>query len=244
MTGTIMYVNGELPSNAANKESGNSVKLEGRGSTGRTIPNNILEQAAMNNAKIDPLSQSIKIMEKMSDLRWSGWDKYQIVYYTSDNKITIHFVYDPINHLFDDFKFVFPKQKGKVIMKVIFKECTNEYLTYGKEYLVFEIYMNFDRQTMSFRLINDKGIPSMFNSDEFNYTSLSLDNMVYLKGNNTCVITLAEIYLLLKDSEDINIVWEEYFDNNKAIINDVNRAIMKYASEKKISVVEPSPYGS
>lgn len=109
LAGTIMYVNGELSSNTANKESGNPVKLEGRGSTGRTIPNNILEQTAMNNAKIDPLSQSIRIMEKMSDPRWSGWDKYQIVYYTSDNKITIHFVYDPINHLFDDFKFVFPK---------------------------------------------------------------------------------------------------------------------------------------
>jgi len=62
----------------------------------------------MSNAKIDPLSQGKMIMENMGDSRWSGWEKWQIAYTTTDSKITIHFVYDPIKGLFDDFKFVYP----------------------------------------------------------------------------------------------------------------------------------------
>lgn len=129
-------------------------------------------------------------------------------------------------------------------MKVFFKEDTNEYLTYGKEYLVFEIYINIDRQTTTFRLVNDKGIPSIFNSDGFNYTALSLDGMVYLKKNNTCVITLENIHSLQRDLEDINIIWEGYFNNDEVIVDDVNKVIMEYASEKTTTITNPSPYGS
>ena len=77
-------------------------------STGRTEPNNILEQMAMEQAKIDPLSQGKVIIDELGDIRWKGWQKWQISYPTSDGNITIHFNYDPIRGLFDDFKFVNP----------------------------------------------------------------------------------------------------------------------------------------
>ena len=63
----------------------------------------------MNNAKIDPLSQGEVVIDSLTDARWDGWQKWQIVYRTTDSKITIHFNYDPISGLFDDFKFVYPQ---------------------------------------------------------------------------------------------------------------------------------------
>lgn len=88
------------------------MKEEGRGSTGRTEPNDLEEELAMDGAKRNPFNpgegdSSKKIMSNMGDPRWPGWEKWQIVYYLeSGRKIVIHFLYDPINKLFDDFKFV------------------------------------------------------------------------------------------------------------------------------------------
>ena len=88
---------------------GNLVKVEGRGSTGRTIPNNLGEQMAMHQVRSDPLEGATELPIKLNDTRWKssdGWGKMQSVVETVDgNKITIHYVYNKVTGTFDDFKF-------------------------------------------------------------------------------------------------------------------------------------------
>ena len=88
---------------------GNPVKVEGRGSTGRTIPNNLEEQMAMHQVRSNPLEGATELPIKLNDTRWKssdGWVKMQSVVKTADgNKITIHYVYNKVTGTFDDFKF-------------------------------------------------------------------------------------------------------------------------------------------
>ena len=88
---------------------GNPVKVEGRGSTGRTIPNNLEEQMAMHQVRSNPLEGATELPIKLNDTRWKssdGWVKMQSVVKTADgNKITIHYVYNKVTGAFDDFKF-------------------------------------------------------------------------------------------------------------------------------------------
>jgi hypothetical protein len=95
-------------------ENLSQVKVLGRGSTGRTVPNNLNEQLAMKIAKHDPLATGKKIDDvPMTDSRWpgkDGWVKMQsIVEHTDASgnqyKINIHFVYNEVTGEFDDFKF-------------------------------------------------------------------------------------------------------------------------------------------
>lgn len=70
---------------------GNPVDIAGKGSTGRTVPNNINKQMAMHQVQSIPLD---------------GWVKMQSIVTTSNGtKNTIHFVYNKITDAFDDFKF-------------------------------------------------------------------------------------------------------------------------------------------
>lgn len=95
------------------KESINNdyVEIEGRGSTGRTKPQDIVEEIAMDNTKKNPFNpgegNSVRrVIDELGDERWKNWEKWEVVYRTdSGRKVTIHFSYDPVNHLFDDFKF-------------------------------------------------------------------------------------------------------------------------------------------
>ena len=83
---------------AADKGFGSS-----RGSTGRTEPNNLYEQLAMEAAKADPLSGRI-LRINMTDSRWlaeEGWIKMS----QRINGIEVHYVYNKELGLFDDFKF-------------------------------------------------------------------------------------------------------------------------------------------
>ena len=93
----------------SNTGVGNPVKVEGRGSTGRTIPNNLEEQMAMHQVRSDPLEGATELPIKLNDTRWKssdGWVKMQSVVKTADgNKITIHYVYNKVTGTFDDFKF-------------------------------------------------------------------------------------------------------------------------------------------
>jgi len=91
--------------------TGNSVNVLGRGSTGRTVANNLNEQLAMKEVMSNPLENATTVPLKngMTDSRWlgtDGWTKMQRVITTSDGKnITIHFNYNEITGAFDDFKF-------------------------------------------------------------------------------------------------------------------------------------------
>ena len=88
---------------------GNPVAVEGRGNTGRTIPNTLNEQMAMHQVQSNPLEGATKVPLEMTDPRWpasEGWVKMQSVVQNADGtKTIIHFLYNEITGAFDDFKF-------------------------------------------------------------------------------------------------------------------------------------------
>lgn len=91
------------------KGVGNPVKIEGRGTTGRTIPKTLSEQMAMHQVRSNPLKGATEVPIRMTDSRWpqsQGWVKMQSIVKNFDGtKTTIHYVYNKITGAFDDFKF-------------------------------------------------------------------------------------------------------------------------------------------
>jgi hypothetical protein len=82
-----------------------AAKSLGKGSTGRTTPNNLNEQLAMKQVLSDPLKGATELTKvTMTDKRWlaeDGWVKMS----QNVNGIEIHFVYNKKTGQFDDFKF-------------------------------------------------------------------------------------------------------------------------------------------
>ncbi len=75
-----------------------------RGSTGRTTPQNLKEKLAMEQVKANPLDGAKQLPITMTDPRWpstEGWVKMA----SNVNGVEIHFVYNTIIQVFDDFKF-------------------------------------------------------------------------------------------------------------------------------------------
>ena len=75
-----------------------------KGSTGRTKPKNLKEKLAMEQVKANPLDGAHQLTTKMTDPRWpasEGWVKMA----SNINGVEIHFVYNTIIQIFDDFKF-------------------------------------------------------------------------------------------------------------------------------------------
>jgi len=104
----------EVVETVVNKGTGNLTDLMkkkslGRGSTGRTTPNNLNEQLAMKEVLSNPLDGATVVPTKnMNDPRWlgsEGWVKMQRIIKTSNEKISIHFNYNTKTGKFDDFKF-------------------------------------------------------------------------------------------------------------------------------------------
>ena len=88
----------------------NRILIAGKGHTGRTTANNLNEQSAMKKVMANPLDGSEVIKNvTLRDSRWSaaeGWVKMKNVIKLADgSKIEIHFVYNTITGVFDDFKF-------------------------------------------------------------------------------------------------------------------------------------------
>ena len=97
-------------SGSKTKGVGNAVKIEGKGSTGRTIANTLNEQMAMHQVMSNPLDNAIDMSQLdkhpviMTDQRWSasdGWVKMS----NNVDGIEIHSVHNKITGAFDDFKF-------------------------------------------------------------------------------------------------------------------------------------------
>lgn len=75
-----------------------------RGSTGRTAPQNLKEKLAMEQVQADPLNGAKQLPITMTDPRWpaiDGWVKMA----SNVNGVEIHFLYNTVIHVFDDFKF-------------------------------------------------------------------------------------------------------------------------------------------
>ena len=88
--------------------STNSNQPISRGSSGRTEPNNLTEKLAMEQVRSNP-SAGVQLTKiTLNDPRWpssEGWVKMQQIVPTSKGDVNIHYVYNPILGIFDDFKF-------------------------------------------------------------------------------------------------------------------------------------------
>jgi RHS repeat-associated protein len=85
-------------------EAAEAASAASRGSTGRAVPLNLTEQLAMEQAKSNPAGGTIIDLE-MRDPRWpasEGWVKMR----QHINGVKIHYVYNTITRVADDFKFV------------------------------------------------------------------------------------------------------------------------------------------
>ena len=82
--------------------SKNLVRIANLGTSSQYLPSNLKEQLALEQVKSNPLENSKVIMEKLGDPRWknNGWEK-RAVYV---NGVDIHYLYNPSQNLFDDFK--------------------------------------------------------------------------------------------------------------------------------------------
>lgn len=84
---------------------GSSVGSE---STGRTTPNNLNEQLAMDQVKSNPMDGAKQVPIKLNDSRWpssDGWVKMENAVKTSNGNVTVHFNYNTKTGAFADFKF-------------------------------------------------------------------------------------------------------------------------------------------
>ena len=89
--------------NEAGNAGGSSAVPLGRGSTGRSVPSNLKEQFALEQALSSP-SSGIKLGTPMTDPRWpadEGWVKMA----QNVNGTEIHYVMNTKNGAIDDFKF-------------------------------------------------------------------------------------------------------------------------------------------
>jgi RHS repeat-associated protein len=81
----------------------------GIGSTGRTIPNNLGEQMAMQSAMSNPGAGKVLTQIDMTDSRWpksQGWVKMQQTFSMYDGTtVVVHYNYNTISGTVDDFKF-------------------------------------------------------------------------------------------------------------------------------------------
>ena len=81
------------------------ITYKSQGSTGRTTANNLKEQLSMKQVVSNPLSGAKRLTNMtMSDKRWlasAGWAKYENIV----NGVKIHFNYNSLIGIFDDFKF-------------------------------------------------------------------------------------------------------------------------------------------
>ena len=104
--GTLGAVGAYLGSKATTTTSPS--EFVSRGSTGRTVPRNLNEQLAMEQVKSNPSAGQPLTNFALNDPRWpatEGWVKMQQLFKTSQGQINIHYVYNEILNVFDDFKF-------------------------------------------------------------------------------------------------------------------------------------------
>jgi len=105
-------VKGKPPGNATQWHHSTPPRHANRGSTGRTIPRSSTEQTFMDMVRRDPMNGATQTPLNLSDPRWlgsEGWVKMQTVARSDSGNITIHFNWNPILNLVDDFKFVYPQ---------------------------------------------------------------------------------------------------------------------------------------
>ena len=86
------------------------IQIAGKGSTGRTEAANLHEQLAMKQVISNPLYEAKELTNiRMNDLRWhanDGWVKMErIIKFSDGTKVVIHFLYNTITKIFDNFKF-------------------------------------------------------------------------------------------------------------------------------------------
>lgn len=98
------YKMSNIQQNATTATAGANSNYVSRGSTGRIEPHNLKEKLAMDQVRANPLEGAMQLPIRMTDPRWpeaEGWVKMA----NNVNGVEIHFVYNNILQVVDDFKF-------------------------------------------------------------------------------------------------------------------------------------------
>jgi hypothetical protein len=128
-------------------------------------------------------------------------------------------------------------------MKGIYKNANDNKLTVGKEYFIFEIAISIRNKAKLFRVVDDLGIPALYSVDSFETNKFETDGMTALFDEAGMTITLRELAVAC-ENDNVNSLWEKYFDNEKETVDFVNGIIRKYAAKDNVTIVSPSPYGT
>jgi len=128
-------------------------------------------------------------------------------------------------------------------MKIIYKGTNARDLTADREYLSFEICISVRNGTRMFRVVNDFGVPSLYDLSDFDPKALDLSLSVLFTYEHGVTITVKEIADLC-ESNSINDLWERYFNNEKEIVSKINECLEVQAKKEGVSIVKPSPYGT
>lgn len=89
------------------------------------------------------------------------------------------------------------------------QDSSSEQLTKEKIYLVLEMLLDLKECKVSYRFVNNLGIPSIYDADAFKVVSGSLDGY-YLVQNRDDYITIT--HKLIFEAK-LNNFWEAYFEN-------------------------------
>ena len=91
------------------KKTTSSSTSTSKGSTAQIVPSNLREQLALEQVKSMPGNGKILTNITMSDPRWpatQGWVKMQQIILTSGGNVNVHYVWNTVINIFDDFKIV------------------------------------------------------------------------------------------------------------------------------------------
>ena len=96
-----------------------------------------------------------------------------------------------------------------MLVKYSLKSFRSGQLIQGEIYLVIEIYIDFEREKTSYRIVSNTGRPAIYDADGFEIVSSNLDGYC-LAEDDDGDITIA--HKLIFEAK-LNNFWEAYFEN-------------------------------
>jgi len=107
-------------------------------------------------------------------------------------------------------------------------------LRFGKKYLVLEMHIGLNPSEHYFRVVSEKGIPALFEMQQFSIASGQLDGYIllqYPKGNY--VVSLQEIATSEFESQNVDGFFGCYFDSNDTTIQGLLSSVVSMASKRE-----------
>ena len=96
-----------------------------------------------------------------------------------------------------------------MLVKYSLKSFRSGQLIQGEIYLVIEIYIDFEREKTSYRIVSNTGRPAIYEADGFEIVSGNLDGYYWVQDKDDYIIITHKLIF----EAGTNTFWEVYFDN-------------------------------